>query len=268
MNYEEFLASKKKWAQTKGIGKFYDPNEKMFDHQRAITKWALQKGRAAIFAGTGLGKSFMQLDWGNAVAVVTKKPVILFTPLAVSHNIKQDADKFGINAQVVKDQSEVKEGVNITNYQKLDNFDMSEFGGVILDESSILKNEKGAFRNRLIEECQNIDYRLCATATPSPNDFMELGSHAEFLGVMSYTDMLSMFFVHDGGSTQNWRLKGHAESKFWEWMCTWAVMLRQPKDLGFDNSGYDLPPLKQIQHFSRCRLWKRHGNRNAFPCRC
>lgn len=248
MEYEKFLASKQKWAQTKGIGKFWEANPYMFDHQAAITKWALQKGRAAIFAGTGLGKSFMQLEWGNAVVNIIKKPVILFTPLAVSHNIKQDADKFGITAKVVKDQSEIIDGVNITNYQKLDNFDMSVFGGVILDESSILKNEKGAFRNRLIEECQNIDYRLCATATPSPNDFMELGNHAEFLGVMSYTDMLSMFFVHDGGETQKWRLKGHAESKFWEWMCSWSVMLRQPKDLGFDNSGYDLPPLNQIQH--------------------
>ena len=248
VTYNEFLKSKSKSIKPSGISEFGRLPDAMFDHQVAITKWALRLGRAAIFAGTGLGKSIMQLSWGDHVNKHTRKPVLILTPLAVTHGIKKDADKFGIDAKIVKSQFDIVDGINITNYQKLDHFDMSCFGGVVLDEASILKNEKGAYRNKLIEDCKDIPFRLCATATPSPNDFMELGNQSEFLGIMSYTDMLSMFFVHDGGSTQNWRLKGHAEEKFWQWMCQWSVMLRQPKDLGFDNTGYDLTQLHNIQH--------------------
>lgn len=139
-------------------------------------------------------------------------------------------------------------GANVANYGKMDHFDHSELGGISLDESSILKHHDGKTRGRLIEECQRVPFRLGATATPAPNDFMELGNHAEFLGIMSYTDMLATFFVHDGGDTQQWRLKGHAEDEFWKWMCSWAVMLRKPSDLGYPDDGYDLPPLNQIQH--------------------
>ena len=169
-------------------------------------------------------------------------------PLAVSAQMAREADKFGIAARVVAKQADCGPGINITNYQKLDHFDLSQFGGVILDESSILKSTDGHYRTRLIEACQSIPFRLAATATPAPNDFMELGNHAEFLGIMSYTDMLATFFVHDGGETQKWRLKGHAENEFWKWMASWAVMLRKPSDLGYPNDGYDLPPLKFNQH--------------------
>jgi hypothetical protein len=220
----------------------------MFDHQRAIASWALRRGRAAIFAGTGLGKTAMELVWGSAVADHTDKPVLVFAPLAVSQQHIREAGKFGLSANIVRDQSEIRAGVNVTNYQKIEHFDLSAFGGVVLDESSILKSTDGKYRTRLIEQCASVPFRLAATATPAPNDFMELGNHAEFLGVMSYTDMLATFFVHDGGDTQKWRLKGHAENEFWKWMASWAVMIRKPSDLGFANDGYDLPPLRQQQH--------------------
>ena len=220
----------------------------LFPHQRDIVRWALKRGRAALFAGTGLGKSLMELAWAQAINQVTGKNILYLAPLAVSQQMAREADKFGIPARIVASQDDCSAGTNITNYQKLDHFDLSKFGGVILDESSILKNTDGHYRTKLIEACQAIPFRLAATATPAPNDFMELGNHAEFLGIMSYTDMLAKFFVHDGGDTQKWRLKGHAENEFWKWMASWAVMLRKPSDLGYANDGYDLPPLQFRQH--------------------
>jgi len=190
----------------------------------------------------------MELAWGNAVADHTDKPVLIFAPLAVSQQHIREAQKFGLPARVVKSQADIRHGVNVTNYQKIEHFNISEFGGIVLDESSILKSTDGRYRTRLIEECARVAFRLAATATPAPNDFMELGNHAEFLGTMSYTDMLATFFTHDGGDTQKWRLKGHAENEFWKWMASWAVMIRKPSDLGFANDGYDLPPLNQTQH--------------------
>jgi len=220
----------------------------MKDHQRDITTWALRRGRAAIFAGTGLGKTLMELVWGARVAEHTGKPILCFAPLAVSAQHIREAEKFGLTAELAKLQSDICNGVFVANYQKIGHFDLTQFGGVVLDESSILKSTDGHYRTRLIEECSVIPFRLAATATPAPNDFMELGNHAEFLGVMSYTDMLATFFVHDGGDTQKWRLKGHAENEFWRWMASWAVMIRKPSDLGYSNEGYDLPPLHQHQH--------------------
>lgn len=246
--YQEFLARKAIVDQASGlVGDIFLP-EVMFPFQRDITSWAARRGRAAIFAGTGLGKSLMELAWADAVHRETGKNILHLAPLAVSAQMAREADKFGIVARQVRQQSDCLSGNNITNFQKLDHFDLSEFGGVILDESSILKNVDGHYRTRLIAECANIPFRLAATATPAPNDFMELGNHAEFLGVMSYTDMLATFFTHDGGDTQKWRLKGHAEQDFWRWMSSWAVMIRKPSDLGYSNDGYDLPPLNQIHH--------------------
>lgn len=220
----------------------------LFPHQRDIVKWALRRGRAALFAGTGLGKSLMELAWAQAVHTQTGKDILHLAPLAVSGQMAREAAKFGIDARVVANQSDCGPGTNITNYQKLDHFDLSRFGGVILDESSILKSTDGHYRTKLIEACQSIPFRLAATATPAPNDFMELGNHAEFLGIMKYTDMLATFFAHDGGDTAKWRLKGHAENEFWKWMASWAVMLRKPSDLGYPNDGYDLPPLNFVSH--------------------
>lgn len=185
---------------------------------------------------------------GQVVAEHTGMPILHLAPLAVSAQMVREAEKFGIPARLASHGEAIGPGINVTNYQKLEHFDLSMFGGVILDESSILKNQTGHYRTRLIESCQSIPFRLAATATPAPNDFMELGNHAEFLGVMSYTDMLATFFVHDGGNTQKWRLKGHAENEFWKWMASWSVMLRKPSDLGYADDGYDLPPLNYHQH--------------------
>jgi hypothetical protein len=247
--YLEFLA--RKAIADPATGLTFDPDlpAALFDFQKDITRWALRRGRAAIFAGTGLGKSLMELAWANAIHRETGKDILHLAPLAVSAQLVREADKFGIWARHVKAQADCDlSGINITNYQKLNHFDLSQFGGVILDESSILKSYDGHYRTRLIEECAQIPFRLAATATPAPNDFMELGNHSEFLGVMSYTDMLATFFVHDGGETQKWRLKGHAEQEFWKWMASWAVMLRKPSDLGYEDGAYNLPPLVQHQH--------------------
>ena len=248
MGYAEFLARKAISDPATGLTEWSALPECLFPHQRDIVAWALRRGRSALFAGTGLGKSLMELAWAEAITRATGKNILHLAPLAVSNQMAREADKFGIVARVVARQSDCRDGTNITNYQKLDHFDLSQFGGVILDESSILKSTNGHYRTALIEACQSIPFRLAATATPAPNDFMELGNHAEFLGVMKYTDMLATFFVHDGGSTQDWRLKGHAENEFWRWMATWAVMLRKPSDLGYANDGYDLPPLVYHQH--------------------
>src|SRR6185312_8470938 len=190
----------------------------------------------------------MELVWADIVHRETGRDILHLAPLAVTAQMMREADKFGIAARHARSQADCLAGTNITNYQKVEHFDLARFGGVILDESSILKSTDGHYRTRLIEECRAIPFRLAATATPAPNDFMELGNHAEFLGVMSYTDMLATFFTHDGGETQKWRLKGHAENEFWKWMASWAVMLRRPSDLGYDDGAYRLPPLHQHQH--------------------
>ena len=248
MNYEEFLARKRMVDPATGMQVVPALPEFLFPHQRDIVAWALRRGRAAVFAGTGLGKTAMELSWSDAVSAHTDKPVLVFAPLAVASQHIREASKFGVPARLVRSQDEVSLGVNVTNYQKIDHFDLTTFGGIVLDESSILKSTDGKYRTRLIEECAAVPFRLAATATPAPNDFMELGNHAEFIGSMSYTDMLATFFTHDGGETQKWRLKGHAETEFWKWMASWAVMLRKPSDLGYPDAGYDLPPLRQVQH--------------------
>ena len=247
-DYGSFLEAKRRVDPMTGLADVPILPDQMFGFQRDITSWALRRGRAALFAGTGLGKSFMELAWADAVHRETGKDILHLAPLSVSAQMVREADKFGMSARHVRNQSECLPGTNITNYQKLDHFDVGAFGGVILDESSILKSTDGHYRTKLIESCAAIPFRLAATATPAPNDFMELGNHAEFLGVMSYTDMLATFFTHDGGETQKWRLKGHAEDDFWKWMASWAVMLRKPSDLGYEDGGYNLPPLNQIQH--------------------
>lgn len=247
-DYAAFLERKTIFDPMTGIDNPGPLPDVLFQFQSDITKWTLRRGRAALFAGTGLGKTLMALAWGNSIHQSTGGNILILTPLAVAQQFIREGEKIGIPVTHCRQQSDVRQGVNVTNYQKMDHFDLSAFIGIVLDESSILKAQDGKTRTRLISACQTIPYRLAATATPAPNDFMELGNHAEFLGVMSYTDMLSTFFVHDGGETQKWRLKGHAEDAFWKWMCSWAVTLQHPRDLGYDDAGFDLPPLKQHQH--------------------
>lgn len=246
--YKQFLAKKAMFDPMTGLENIPALPSALFGFQRDIVTWALRRGRAALFAGTGLGKSLMELSWANAIHEATGKNVIILTPLAVAAQMVREGDKFNIPARQAKHQDEVKPGITVTNYHKLDRFDLSQFGGIVIDESSILKAVDGKTRTALIAGCQQIPFRLAATATPAPNDFMELGNHAEFLGVMSFVEMLAMFFVHDGGETQKWRLKGHGQDDFWRWMCSWAVMLRKPSDLGYPNEGFDLPPLLTHQH--------------------
>lgn len=246
MNYEQFLASKALVLPPCGI----DPgptNPAAFDFQRDIIQWALRRGRAAVFADCGLGKSLIQLDWANQVAKLGD--VLILAPLAVAEQTVDESAKFNFTQPIAyrRDGSDVQPGITITNYEMLEHFDASRFVGIVLDESSVLKHYTSKTRNHIIGAFGQTPYRLACTATPAPNDFMELGNHAEFLGVMSRTEMLSMFFVHDGGETQKWRLKGHAEREFWKWVCSWAVMLRKPSDLGYSDDGFELPPLRVEQ---------------------
>jgi hypothetical protein len=248
MKYTDFLKTKAIVDLPTGLQTLPKLNPGMKDFQSDITAWALKRGRSAIFAGTGLGKSFMELEWSRAIAEHTNRPSLILTPLAVAAQFVGEGKKWGVDVNQAKTQADIKPGVNVTNYEKLEHFDLTEIGAIVLDESSILKSFNGKTRTQLIRDCAVIPFRLAASATPAPNDFMELGNHAEFLGVMSYTDMLATFFMHDSSETQTWRLRGHAEQPFWRWMCSWAVTLRNPSDLGYDNTGYDLPPLEQVEH--------------------
>ncbi len=246
--YQEFLSGKAVLDPSTGFEPVADVHPSMFPHQRDITRWALRRGRAAIFAGCGLGKTLMQLEWARQVAEHTSGKVLVLTPLAVAQQTIREGERFGIGAAFARSHSEVRGPITVTNYDRLDHFQIDQFNGVVLDESSILKSFEGAIRTSLIEACASIAFRLACTATPAPNDYMELGNHSEFLGVMSRTEMLATFFVHDGGETQKWRLKGHATRDFWTWLCSWAVMLRQPSDLGYSDEGFKLPALSVVQH--------------------
>lgn len=249
LEYTEFLESKRLTTQTAGIDIERSAlNPYLKPHQLDITKWALKKGRAAVFAGTGLGKTIIQEEWANHVHQQTKGNILLLAPLAVADQSIREGRALGLTINPARKQSDVKPGLNITNYDMLHKFDPSEFSGIVLDESSILKSFDSKTKQMIIDSFRNTPYRLACTATPAPNDYMELGNHAEFLGVMGRSEMLSMFFVHDGGETQKWRLKGHAEDKFWEWVASWAVMIQKPSDLGHDDEEYELPPLNIIDH--------------------
>lgn len=248
MDYAEFLTNKRITVAPSGFDA--GPlNPMLFQFQHDITHWSLRRGKAAIFADCGTGKTPMQLVWAEQVARRMNKPVIILAPLAVSHQTVREAQKFGIEASVAITSADIKSaGIYVTNYEKLHHFDPLMFGGVVLDESSILKSYSGATRNALVESFAATPMRLCATATPAPNDYMELGNHSEFLSVLTRTEMLSTFFVHDGGDTSKWRLKGHAEDEHWKWVCGWAVMLRKPSDLGYSDDGFALPPLNLVHH--------------------
>ena len=249
VNYDEFLHSKQRIPPACG---FDSPKEKMnpmmFEWQKDITRWALRKGRAALFEDCGNGKTIQQLEFCRAVSEYTGKPSLIVAPLTVGEQTKREADKFGYKATLCRTQKDVQQGINITNYEMLEHFDADVFDCVVLDESSILKNCMGKVRTQIIEMFQNTPYRLSCTATPSPNDYMELGNQVEFLGIMSRTEMLATYFTHDGSDTSKWRLKGHAEDRFWEWVATWAVVLTCPGDLGYPNDGYILPDLVMHEH--------------------
>ena len=238
MNYSEFLETKQKAHILSGFDvKEKDLNNNLFPFQKFIVKRALKAGKYAIFADCGLGKTLMQLEWSYQVAKKTKKPVLILAPLAVKGQTIKEAAKFGIDLS----------NIEINNYDQIENIDCSKYSGIVLDESSILKNYEGATKKLLLTTFEKTPYKLACTATPSPNDPMEMGNHSEFLDVMGRNEMLAMYFVHDGGETAKWRLKGHATKMFYQFIGTWAIMLSDPRDIGFQMEGYDLPSLNLIE---------------------
>jgi hypothetical protein len=248
-NYTNFLKKKQIIFNSSGFVPKCKLNKYLFPFQKDIVLWALKKGRACLFEDCGLGKTLQQLEWAKQVHLHTEKPVLILAPLAVSQQTIMEGKKFGITVINCSEQSDVKNGINITNYEKLHKFDCSVFSGVVLDESSILKSLSGMRRNQIIEQFKRTPYKLACSATPSPNDYMELGNHSEFLGVMTYSEMLSMFFINDSADTGQWRLKKHAEeTKFWEWVCSWAIMLSNPQDIGYEQEGFDLPKIVYTEH--------------------
>jgi DNA modification methylase len=238
MEYSEFLKTKQKSIVQSG---FDIPESKLnpvlFPFQKFIVKRALKAGKYAVFADCGLGKTFMQLEWANQVSIKTNKPVLILAPLAVVEQTKQEANHFNISL----------EKIEVQNYEQLDNIDCSIYSGIVLDESSILKNFEGATKKLILDSFAKTPYKLACTATPSPNDPMELGNHSEFLDIMSRNEMLAMYFVHDGGETAKWRLKGHAIKMFYQFVGSWAIMLNKPQDIGFEMEGYALPSLNLIE---------------------
>lgn len=241
--YSDFLKEKILYMPAAGLEDIPKLNKHLFPYQKDIVEWALRLGKAAIFADCGMGKTIMQLEWADKI----NGKVLILAPLAVTNQTVEEGKRFGIDIQYARKMEDASGKITITNYEMLEHFDTSEFNGIVLDESSILKSYTGKFRNLIISSFQKTPYRLACTATPAPNDFMELGNHSEFLGVMSRTEMLAMFFVHDGGETQKWRLKGHAQNDYWKWMCSWAFMIKNPSDLGYDQKGFNLPKLNFIQ---------------------
>jgi hypothetical protein len=246
MNYDEIIARKS--AAIAASGFLVSENElapHLFPHQRDLTRWALRRGRSALFADTGLGKGPMALEWARHVS--SRGRVLILAPLAVGPQLEREAARFGVAAKYLR-VDDPGQGIVIANYEMRHAFDLTSFVGVVLDESSILKAFDGKTRNDLIRAFSDTPFKLACTATPAPNDFTELGNHSEFLGIKTRSEMLSEFFVHDGGSTQHWNIKGHAVTPFWRWVATWGAVVRLPSDLGYDDGAFRLPPLTMSEH--------------------
>lgn len=254
MRYEDYVAAKLGTVPATGISDGFSVPSSLFPHQSALVAWALRRGRAAIFADTGLGKSRMQLAWADAVSRHTKGRVLILAPLAVAAQTVGEGLEIGVNVTLCRTGADVQDGINITNYDRLHHFDASMFDGVVLDESSCIKHHDTKTLKTLLDAFRHVRFKLCATATPAPNDWTELGTHAEFLGVCTRQEMLAEFFTHDGGDTSVWRLKGHARHIFWRWVCQWGALVRRPSDLGFDDSAYNLPPLHMHEHVVECEM--------------
>ncbi len=245
--YTQFIARKLRFQSGKGLDvplRDYG----LFPHQRDLVSWALRRGRSAIFADTGLGKSRMQVSWADTVARETGGDVLILAPLAVAEQTVEEGASIGVTVTHARDGADVRPGINITNYARLHRFDCSRFVGVVLDESSVIKHHPSKTLAMLLDAFDQTPFKLCATATPAPNDWTELGTHAQFLGVRTQAEMLAEFFVHDGGDTQTWRIKGHAKHLFWRWVASWGALVRSPADLGHDASRYQIPPLEVTQH--------------------
>ena len=247
-NYQSFIGGKLLAVPPSGFAFDGELVGSLFPHQIDLTRWALRRGRAAIFADTGLGKMRMEIAWAHQVHAHTGKPVVILAPLAVAQQIVREAAGYGVHINHLLAAGDEIKALNVVNYERIHLFDSQQFGAVVLDESSVIKHHSSKTLQQLLDAFRYTPYKLCATATPSPNDWTELGTHAEFLGVCTRPEMLAEFFVHDGGDTQSWRLKGHARHVFWRWVSSWGVMLRSPADLGYDASAYTFPPPLITQH--------------------
>lgn len=251
-NYRQFLTRKVSEGSDGGFAPVYMPGF-LFDFQASMVEWAVRKGRAAIFADCGLGKTAMGLTWSENVARHTDRPVLYLTPLAVGAQTIREAEKFGIEATHPRD-GKVAGRIVVTNYERLHYFDPADFSGVVCDESSILKAFDGERRTQITTFMRKVPYRLLQTATAAPNDYMELGTSSEALGYLGYMDMIGKFFTKSTnkfrfrGDSDGWRLKGHAERPFWRWVCSWARALRRPSDMGFDDRAFILPPIETREH--------------------
>lgn len=249
-SYEDLIARKAVSFVPRGIDGIPDLHPDLFPHQRAVTEFCLRAGSAAMFLDTGLGKSFSALEWGRVIVETTNKPVLMLAPLAVGPQHEREAARFGIDAKYVRNADEMGgQRIYITNYERVENFPLNTFAGIILDESSVIKSFSGATTKKLISSFSATPYRLCCTATPAPNDHTELGTHAEFLGVMRRDEMLPRWFINDTmTASQHWRVKGHAVADFWRWVASWSRCVSLPSDLGFDDTGYLLPPISVHHH--------------------
>jgi hypothetical protein len=254
--YADFLASKTPHVVPSGVPLADQPRlgKAPFDWQAELIRWSLMLGRAALFEECGLGKTLQQLEWANAVVEHADRNVLILAPLAVAAQTVQEGARFGIEARYARNQGEVKPGITVTNYDRLDAFDPDTFEGVVLDESSILKSYMGKTKRSLVEKFARLRFRLCCTATPAPNDVMELGNHCEFLGVMESHEMLTRWFINDTMAAGHYRLKGHAEDDFWRWVASWAACIARPSDVvgpdgqEYSDAGFELPGLDVHEH--------------------
>ena len=246
--YGDFIARKLTVHPPSGLARVPALHPRLFPHQSDLARWGLKLGRAAIFANTGLGKTAMELVTADVLARETGRPSLIVCPLAVAAQTADEGLAFGLDVNVCRDASDLAAGINVVNYDRLERFDPAALGALLLDESSIIKHHDSKTLKHLLDFGRSIAFRLCFTATPAPNDWTELGTHAEFLGVCTRAEMLSEFFCHDGGETQVWRLKGHARAAFWRWVSSWGALVRSPEDLGHDGSRYNLPPCEVHDH--------------------
>ena len=243
-DYHEFLKTKKHGIESVGFRiEESEINQMLFDWQRKIVQWAIMRGRAAIFEDCGLGKTPQQLEWARIISEHECGKVLILTPLAVAAQTIREGIKFGIKVTHCRESKDVKDGINVTNYERLHKFNANDFVGIVLDESSILKSFDGTTRKQIQEFAKSIKYRLACTATPAPNDLIELTNHAEFLDVMGGKEIVALFFKQDGNTTHEWRLKGHAVDAFWTWMAEWSIAIRKPSDIGYDDGAFKLPSL-------------------------
>lgn len=256
MSYQEFVANKANIGADQGFEPTFMPDS-LFDFQQSLTTWAIRKGRAAMFADCGLGKTPMQLTWALNMASQTEKPTLVLTPLAVAAQTIREGEKFSIEARRSADGTSTGSPIIVANYERLHYFSPDDFGAVVCDESSILKSFDGTRRGEITEFMKKVPYRLLATATAAPNDYLELGTSSEALGYLGFMDMLARFFKNDAnnsalrsmyGEAPKWRFKGHAELPFWRWVASWARATRKPSDLGFEDGSFILPPLTETEH--------------------